>query len=99
MLVQWDGVNTDIVYWQDWDEVENGSGITNDKFSLISPVDATRSVIRSGTLVTPASGSVFNRGEMGLYTFGDGALSTYFDDFAVKLSVGTQYQYAPVVQE
>ncbi len=83
-LVQWDAVNSAV------------SGST----TLVTSIDEPDAIIASwhADLVSPDTGT-FTQSELGLYTLGSGSTNVYFDDFGVKLSVGSERQYAPVVQE
>lgn len=99
-LVRWDDVNSSSSDYQAWSAVAGGTAIAADSFSLISAAGEPNAVIRTNTLISPSDTTTsYSHSELGLHAFGDGAENTYFDDFGVKLDIGAQYRYAPVVQE
>ena len=108
-LVQWDGVNETGTdgggnrLYLPWSSVIGGTSLGGGSdpatFSLISTIDEPDAIIRTNALVSPGKDETYNHSELGLHAFGDGAQSTYFDDFGVRLSIGAQYQFPPVVQE
>ena len=109
-LVQWDGFNetgTDSdgngIYLP-WSGILTGTSLGGGSdpatFSNISTSDEPYAIIRTNALVSPADTTTsYTHSELGLHAFGDGAENTYFDDFGVRLDIGAQYRYAPVVQE
>lgn len=57
-------------------------------------------IIRSdeSVLLSPDTG-VFDKPELGLHSFGKGALNVYFDDFAVQSDIIPDSGYLPVIQQ
>jgi len=80
-----------------WDEIN--SFVATASF-VPSPDDEPNAVIQSteSDLFTPSFG-IFTQAELGLHTFGDGALNVYFDDFSLLTEIVSYGEFLSPIQE
>ncbi|MBI9083060.1 MAG: choice-of-anchor J domain-containing protein [Desulfobacterales bacterium] len=93
-VAQWDAAQDHFTLIQ-WDQVN--SAVTS--AGMVDSRDEPNAIIRSNesVLLSPTSG-VYGKAELGLHTFGKGALNVYFDDFGVQSDMLPYGGILPAIQ-